>query len=295
MQTVPVKFGTIFPMFSFRAAGWSDVGGRANNEDSYLINERLGLFIVADGIGGHEKGEVASLFSSEELERLISTVNYNINEGETLDELLPGVQDLTSDEYLECAIAMINQKVFEMNEEQGASLLDPLKKKKRMGTTLVTLLCRGDKAYVSSVGDSRAYRMTPHALQLLTHDHSWVEERVREGKLTEDEALVHPKRNVITRSVGYKPHVLIDVDRFTIYPGERFLLCSDGLSGVLSESQLLAGCLGGNLWDACQGLVEKAKKLGSKDNITAVLVEAVKMKDEEQKELFSKVSEETIP
>ncbi len=266
------------------AFGTTDVGQRKNNEDAFLINEALGLFIVADGMGGHDQGEVASWYTSEALERIISIAKGDCGHS-TLDDGTPVAAELLSDdELIQYAVMVINRRLFEKNEEicklnpvsdgSAESIFTSLvSKKRRMGTTLVSLLVRGKRAYVAHVGDSRAYRIGGGKISLLTTDHSLVAEMVRSGALSPEEAVNHEKKNVITRSVGFKPDVKTDIDALTIYPPERFLLCSDGLSGVLTEEEIFSLSSRQGLREACLALIELAKKKGGRDNITCVLVE----------------------
>lgn len=262
----------------------TDVGQRKNNEDAFLINDTLGLFIVADGMGGHDQGEVASWYTSEGIERIISIAKGDSGHT-TLDDGTPIAAELLSDdELIQYAVMVINRRLFEKNEEicklnpandgSAESIFSSLvAKKRRMGTTLVSLLVKGNRAYIAHVGDSRAYRIGGGKLSLLTTDHSLVAEMVRNGTLSPEQAINHEKKNVITRSVGFKPDVKTDIDALTLYPPERFLLCSDGLSGVLTEEEIFTLSSKQGLREACSSLVELAKKKGGRDNITCVLVE----------------------
>ncbi len=280
---------------TFKAAAVSDVGGRKNNEDAFIVNEDAGLFIVADGMGGHDKGEVASWFTSENLERIIKEATPLADNNLTLDPILPGESRAPDyDHLMEYAVLVINRKLFELNEKLlekdyptlnagDAALMETLKKRRRMGTTLVSLLLRGGRAYITHVGDSRAYRIANNEISQLTHDHSWVEERVRDGTLTPEQAKTHEKRNVITRSVGFNPELQADIDALTLYPPERFLLCSDGLSGVVDEDELLKLGQMHDLRTACAQMVEAAIDRGATDNVTVVLVDISKPRDEGEK------------
>lgn len=268
--------------FSIRALGATDVGQRKNNEDAFLINEDLGLFIVADGMGGHDKGEVASWFTSENLEKIIAA--HSTSDGNaTLDPLPASGEEMDFDDLLTYAVISINRRLFEQNEAESTGLFASkkdddgigalLRKKSRMGTTLISLLIRENRVYITHVGDSRAYRICAGSIQRLTHDHSWVEEKIRSGEITPEEAKTHKKRNVITRSVGFKPEVEADIDVLTVYPPERYLLCSDGLSNVVSEDELLSLASIENMQEACGELIDLAKLNGGKDNITCVLID----------------------
>lgn len=269
--------------FKFAAAGFSDVGQRKNNEDAYLINKEIGLFIVADGMGGHAKGEVASWFSAENLDSYAKQV-LNPKHAVTLDDPVPFFKGMTHEDVFEYAVFSINSRIFQENEERIAKIARELKmpeiaaeiaRRQKMGTTLVSLFFHANKAYITNIGDSRAYRISGDSIALLTRDHSWVEEQIRAGKLSPAEARVHKKKNVITRSIGFKENVEADIDIVTVHSGEKFLLCSDGLSNVLEERALLEIASSGPVDAACQAMVEAALDRGGRDNVTAVLVEVM--------------------
>ncbi|PIR25245.1 MAG: serine/threonine-protein phosphatase [Deltaproteobacteria bacterium CG_4_10_14_0_2_um_filter_43_8] len=262
-------------IFRLKAATATNIGKRENNEDTFLVNEGLGLFIVADGMGGHARGEVASQFASLQLEDIIDDISDE--EEQSIDDALPNLQD---EDLLTQAVLSINYDLYKRNEElmkseETNNLPDILKKRKRMGTTLVSLFVKEKKAYIVHVGDSRAYCYRKNKLQQITQDHTWVEEQVKEGKLTPEEALVHVKRNVITRSVGFKPEVKVDIDVVHLEEGDRFLLCSDGLSNMLKEGELKGLLEKSGTKEACERMVEIAKDIGGRDNITALVVDVI--------------------
>jgi protein phosphatase len=213
----------------------------------------------------------------------MAEVSVSQNENWTADPI-----DIdTGENFFEYAVMAINKRLYEQNEEEAKKwetskqsndpierkIAERLKKKHRMGTTLVSFLIRDHRGYLAHVGDSRAYRIAENGITLLTHDHSWVDERLREGAISPEEAKGHKMRNVITRSVGFKEEVEADIDVITLYPPERFLLCSDGLSNMMKEEELLNFARIENLETACLEMVSAAKSAGGKDNITAVLVE----------------------
>lgn len=272
--------------FDLQAYAVSDVGGRANNEDTYLVNQNIGLFIVADGMGGHAKGDIASQFTSESVERISSsTVEHR---EDTLDEVSFDSPYIERDDLIQHAIHAINLKLYEDNEKEAAKYAKAatspgdavyaamLAKKCRMGTTLVSLFVHDDSAYLTHIGDSRAYRIEEGRIQRLTEDHSWVGERVRSGEISALEAKTHKKKNVVTRSVGPKKDVIAETDVLTIRPPERYLLCSDGLCGVVDDESLLELGQILDMQEACEKMVALAKERGGKDNITAVLVDVAK-------------------
>ncbi|HEX5800164.1 MAG TPA: Stp1/IreP family PP2C-type Ser/Thr phosphatase [Gaiellaceae bacterium] len=230
-----------------RSAGVSDTGRRRRrNEDSYVCEPPL--FAVADGMGGAQAGEVAS--------RLAAAVLQEVN-GEQLSR--GAIAEL---------IQEANRRVFQRSNEDAAA--------SGMGTTLtVALVESSDTVAIGHVGDSRAYRVRDGRLEQLTEDHSLVGEMMRSGKLSAEEAEAHPQRSVITRALGTEPDV--DVDTFTVEtePGDVFLLCSDGLTTMVPDREILSllDASGGDLERAARRLVEAANRSGGEDNITVVVFE----------------------
>ena len=219
---------------------------REANEDSYFV--RAPLFAVADGMGGAQAGEVASRVAVEAFERA----------GEAEDA------DLAPEELLRRTVQLANREIFEL--AQGDS------SRSGMGTTLTAALVRGDEISFGHVGDSRAYVLRDGKLKQITDDHSLVEELRRQGRLTRDQAAEHPQRSVITRALGPEPQVEVDTMTFRARPGDVFLLCSDGLTTMLSDDDLLAILKReGGLERAARRLVKAANDRGGKDNITVVL------------------------
>ena len=234
-------------------AALSDRGRRrTTNEDAFLADSGLGLFVVADGMGGHAAGEVASRLAVDTLRQ-------------ALLELAPLAEPRAA---LESAVRLANQAIFEQTLQQQDL--------QGMGTTVVFLLAAPAVAWIGHVGDSRAYRIRAGAIQQLTHDHSWVGEQVRQGLLSPEEARKHPWRNVVTRALGSKDRVEVDLDAEPLRPGDTILLCSDGLNTMLGEEQILDAVrgAGNNLEEACRQLVERANKRGGEDNVTVLLLTA---------------------
>ncbi len=223
----------------------TDVGRvREGNEDGYLVDEGIGLVAVADGMGGHRAGEVASATA---LEALRAAVNSGIAIREAVQEA--------------------NRAVFEKSVTD-ASLSG-------MGTTLTAAtLVAGGTLLVAHVGDSRGYMLHDGAFRKVTLDHSHVGELVTEGKLTEAEAAVHPMRSVITRAIGLEDDVDVDVYPVELVPGDRVVLCSDGLTDML-QADAIAGVLRRepDTQRAAQQLVDAANAAGGDDNITVVVVD----------------------
>jgi protein phosphatase len=222
----------------------TDVGRvREGNEDAYLVDDATGLVAVADGMGGHRAGEVASATALEALRAAVSG-------GRPLRE----------------AMEAANEAVF------GKSLTDT--GLRGMGTTLTAAtVVSGGTVLVGHVGDSRAYLLHDGELQQVTVDHSLVEELVREGRLTADEAAVHPQRSIITRALGVDASVEVDVYSLELEAGDRLLLCSDGLTGMV-QAETIAGILRreDDLTRAAAQLVDAANAAGGEDNITAVIL-----------------------
>jgi len=222
---------------------------REANEDSYFA--RPPLFVVADGMGGAQAGEVASRVAVEAFER--TDVSPSPGDGEPAPE-----------ELLRETVQVANREIFEL--AQGDS------SRSGMGTTLTAALVQGDEISFGHVGDSRGYVLRDGKLRQVTDDHSLVEELRRQGRLTRDQAAEHPQRSVITRALGPEPQVEVDTMTFRARPGDLFLLCSDGLTTMLSDDDLLAILKReGSLERAARRLVKAANDRGGKDNITVVL------------------------
>ena len=222
----------------------SDTGRRRRrNEDNYVVAPPL--FAVADGMGGAQAGEVASGLAASALDGGIS-------------EELPGL------ERVDALIQEANRRIYDR------ASTDPTAS--GMGTTMTVAIVEEMSVVIGHVGDSRAYRVRGDSMEQLTEDHSLVNELVKSGKLSEEEAHIHPQRSVITRAVGTDPDV--DVDAFTIEAedGDVFLLCSDGLSDMVSDVDILelVDHNRGDLEQAVRSLVQFANSEGGEDNITAV-------------------------
>ena len=245
-----------------RAVGVTDVGCvRKHNEDSLLADPELGLFVVADGLGGHAAGEVASQIVVETVGRVV---------GETLekDRTWPMEYDpsLSYDgNRLKVALLLSDQAIAEDIRRNP--------ERETMGSTVVAGLFHGSKVTLAHVGDSRAYILGPDGIRQVTRDHSWVAEQVANGILSPSEARVHPFRNVITQALGNGGDLDVEVQEFDLSKTERLLLCSDGLSGMIGDKQI---------WDiveqsrdiqtAVESLISIAREHGGEDNITAILV-----------------------
>jgi protein phosphatase len=248
----------------FRAFGRTDVGlRRPHNEDSIALTPEIGLFAVADGMGGHAAGEVASHTA---VQILSDFVRLSVHDQ---DFTWPfGFDDKYSrgENLLYTAVQLANRKVCEIAQENPDYL--------GMGTTLAVVHMRDREAVIAHVGDSRIYRLRDGELDLLTTDHSWVNEQLQRNVLTEEEARNHRWRNVITRALGNRPDIDIDLRTLPVRPGDLFLLCSDGLTTMLDHQQIAQTLIeeGHDPEAACHALINAANQAGGNDNISVILI-----------------------
>lgn len=245
------------------AFGLTDVGRkRRHNEDAYLMDVDRGLFVVADGMGGHAAGEVASRITVESIQEFIAGTE------EEHENTWPfGFNNRYSLEgnRLTTAVEKANERV--MRAVQNRPEL------KGMGTTVVAALFDADRVTLVHVGDSRAYLFRSGELKRLTDDHSWVQEQVNAGILSEDEAKTHPLKNVVTRALGGSAHVAVDLIEVPTSMGDRFLLCSDGLTGMVTDDEIVDHLRSGKvLEEAVRALIALANERGGVDNVTCIVV-----------------------
>ncbi|MFH1653119.1 MAG: Stp1/IreP family PP2C-type Ser/Thr phosphatase [Pseudomonadota bacterium] len=245
------------------AFGLSDVGKqRQKNEDSFLVKNDLSLFAVCDGMGGHQGGDYASLEAVDILEEIVSTIEKDPKKA------LEGANELNPDDFpsrLKYALKLASRKIYEKSVS-NAEL-------KGMGTTAVVLYFRNNKVYIANVGDSRAYRVRSGRIVQITTDHSLVNEQLKAGVITKEEARGHKLKNIITRSVGFQQDVEVDVDVRAVLKEDLFILCSDGLSNMLPDNEIMKITKGENdLAVICRKLIDLANEKGGDDNITAVVV-----------------------
>jgi serine/threonine protein phosphatase PrpC len=251
------------------AFGITDIGRkRLSNEDTFLVDDALGLYVVADGMGGHNAGEVAS---GEAVDTLHGMVKHEEKALRDIDELPPAAR---SEEMpasmrktlrlLESAVQAATYMVFSLGEANP--------ERKGMGTTMSALLLRGEYAITAQVGDSRIYLMRNGGAEQVTEDHTLVAWQVKKGLITAEEARHSRQKNVITRAVGSRDYVQVDTRSLPVMSGDRFLLCSDGLHGYLDDKEIAAlGEL--DVKEAARRAVELANQRGGRDNITAVMIE----------------------
>jgi serine/threonine protein phosphatase PrpC len=248
----------------FRRTGYglSDVGRkRQSNEDAYFLDDRLGLYVVADGMGGHAAGEIAS---QEAVEAVFGMVKRGIGELRELVDPVSEEDSRAASRLMESAIQGATYMVF--------SLAEMDREKSGMGTTISALLILGDYAVIAQVGDSRVYRVLDGGVEQLTEDHTLIAWQIKQGLITPAEAKKSPHRNVITRAVGNRDYVQVDTHLIGLQPGIRFLLCSDGLHGYLHDDDIVpVVSLGGE--KAVAKFIKLANDRGGKDNITAILLE----------------------
>src|SRR5574341_162195 len=272
-KTMPVHTRRLEPPKAFRTpsrrirfGATSDVGGRSNNEDAAITllasaevtgtPPAVGLFLVADGMGGHQNGEVASSLTARTVAQfVINQVILPQLEGQD-----PSSDQKTIPEALADAMAAANASV--QQTVPGG------------GTTATCAVIRGDLAYIAHVGDSRAYLLSEGNLEVITRDHLLVRRLQELGQLTAQEADVHPQRNVLYRAIGQADSIEIDATTRRLPPASRLLLCSDGLWGVIGDERI-AEILQelGDPQEACDQLIAAAKASNGPDNITAIVVQ----------------------
>lgn len=230
-------------------AAITETGKRKQNEDSCLVmSTKVGwVAAVSDGMGGHSAGETASRISVDTLKDWLS------------------IPDSDAESALLRAFRQVNEEVCRLSRSDPAMY--------GMGATLVAVVATEHSFVAANVGDSRLYLKHGGELYQITHDHSFVEELVRRGIITKEEARLHPRRNIITRSIGTEEDLQVDLFSMDWQAGDQLLLCSDGLCGVLDDAALLGHlCSPDDPETVCRRLVQAALEAGSTDNITAVLV-----------------------
>jgi PPM family protein phosphatase len=242
----------------------SDVGRkRKGNEDSLFVNPEQHLFVVADGMGGHAAGEVASKVAVESINEFVCLTggDEEITWPFGLDE------NISYDgNRLKTAIRYANRKVLEATKEKSEY--------EGMATTVAAVLVDGDTANIGHVGDSRVYLLRGGEISQLTSDHSWVNEQIQSGVISADQARTHPLRNVVTRALGGKPDLQVDMQQHKGQAGDILLLCSDGLTTMIADDEIarLVREADGDVDKAAQSLVSSANAKGGEDNITVLLI-----------------------
>jgi protein phosphatase len=242
----------------------TDVGRRRKgNEDSLFVNPEQRLFVVADGMGGHAAGEVASKVAVEAINEFVCltggdeeiTWPFGLDENMSYDG-----------NRLKTAIRYANRKVLEATKEKSEY--------EGMATTVAAVLVDGETANLGHVGDSRVYLFRNATLTQLTADHSWVNEQIQSGIISADQARSHPLRNVVTRALGGRPDLQVDMGASKMQAGDVLLLCSDGLTTMVPDEEIarILCDSAGDLEKGAKGLVAEANARGGEDNITVVLI-----------------------
>ncbi len=241
----------------------TDVGKRRpHNEDSTLCDLAEGLVILADGMGGYKAGEVASAIA-------VTSAHKKVMDG------LAKINCVTTDQNTglsEIATVVKNALIYVNSEIYKTALSDP--QCQGMGTTMVVVLFRNNIATIAHVGDSRLYRLRQNKFTQVTKDHSLIQELIDRGLYTREEVLKTTPKNLVTRAIGIEPEVQVDVAEETVYPGDIYMLCSDGLNDMVDDEEihLTLSKYSANLAQSGNELVRLANKNGGKDNISVVLV-----------------------
>jgi serine/threonine protein phosphatase PrpC len=246
-----------------KSAGLSDVGRRrATNEDSFFVDDRIGLYAVADGMGGHAAGEIAS-------QEAIDTVRGMVRQGESLLRAVEAGDHSPEalwrvGRLLESAVQAATYMVF------GIAQNDP--DQAGMGTTLSALLLCGPFGVVAQVGDSRVYLVRDDQVAQLTEDHTLIAWQLKQGIISQNEAALSPHKNVITRAIGSREYVQVDTHFFHVEPGDAFVLCSDGLHGYVQDDEI-PDVLALGPESAVTEFINMANMRGGRDNITTIVVQ----------------------
>lgn len=246
-----------------RSCGLSDRGlARSHNEDCLELDPEHQLYLVADGMGGHRHGEIASRLAVDTIRRFVVTSSDR-------DATLPFVPEPDFERH-----SNVLKMAFRIAHDNVLWAIHNDRRLFGMGTTVVGLLLAGDLAAIAHVGDSRAYRLRGGELELLTADHTWVNEQVVAGNLSGDQARVHPLKNVVTRALGGDKDVDVDLREVDVAPGDLFLLCSDGLTTMLSDDEIHRSAdSGAPVEDICKTLIAAANARGGHDNVTVVALQ----------------------
>ncbi|GBG13387.1 PPM family protein phosphatase [Novimethylophilus kurashikiensis] len=245
----------------------TDVGlRREHNEDAVASDMETGLLVLADGMGGYKAGEVAS-------EMAVLTIVSGLRDG--MLELSPGETDATTglmqeSVVLRDAVARANSAIYNVSQSQPQCA--------GMGTTLVAAVFADNRVGVGHIGDSRLYRLRDGTLAQLTEDHSLLNEQLKAGLITPEQAKVSNNKNLVTRALGVDPEVELELHEHVVEPGDIYLLCSDGLSDLVEdeEIELTLNTLSANLELAAHQLVQMANDNGGKDNISVILARTLK-------------------
>jgi len=242
------------------ADGKTDKGlVRSNNEDNFYLDVQAGILVVADGMGGHASGEVASKMAID----LIRDYFKNIHEGRA--PIIGNYQEDCSEitNLLGSAVRLANLAIFEAAGSDS--------KLQGMGTTVAAAMLDSNKLSIAHVGDSRVYLIRSGNIEQLTDDHSVVYEQMRQSLISREEAQQSEIKNILTRAVGIAPEVEVDIDELTVMDGDVLVLCSDGLSTMVLDEDILSAIVATDSpGEACEKLINMANGNGGKDNITVI-------------------------
>jgi PPM family protein phosphatase len=242
----------------------TDVGRkRKGNEDSLFVNPEQKLYVVADGMGGHAAGEIASRVAVESINEFVC--------------LTSGDEDITWPFGLDQSISFDGNRLRSAIQYANRKVLEATRERKEytgMATTVVAVLVDGQDANLAHVGDSRVYLVRGGEIRQLTNDHSWVNEQIESGAISADQARSHPLRNVVTRALGGKPELAVDLQTHRAEAQDVLLLCSDGLTTMLPDAEIVRVFREGgpDIEKVARALVDEANQKGGEDNITVLLV-----------------------
>jgi serine/threonine protein phosphatase PrpC/CRP-like cAMP-binding protein len=245
----------------------TDVGlTRDHNEDNYLVDRKLNLFVVADGMGGHAAGEIASSVAVHEVRKTLMSQRQVLERYERSGSVLQRQTVLT---LLDNAISNACRLVYQLAQDDS--------ERHGMGTTLSLLILVRNRAFVGHVGDSRIYRTREGLVTQVTEDHSVINELIKSGRIKPEDAFNSPYKNAVTRAVGVHPSVEVDTFDFEIKAGDNYLLCSDGLSCYLEDPLTLSFMTQEDVKQIPQDLIDHSNDSGGKDNITAVMIRVMEV------------------
>ena len=265
-------------MTAIKSWARTDIGRkRKHNEDSFLQDDELGLYVVADGMGGHAAGEVASA-------QAVQSIRTVILEGRAVLEQFRTTPTIEAREL----VAQLMEKAIHRACADIYALAQSDQGKRGMGTTVVALVCAGKKAVVGHVGDSRVYLFRNGRAHQLTEDHTIIQEQLKRGLITKDQVATAENKNVITRAVGIQPSVAVDTLVTDLLPGDLYLLCSDGLHGYLADDELPALFSQEPRAKLAEALTELAIQRGGKDNVTTVALSIEAGDDDETTDVEGK-------